>query len=197
MEATAPGGEGGGWAARRGAAAPAQPPTPPSHRPSPRPPPRPPSPRPSAPSLTSSLRLASAPALSSNSTQGTTPLSAAQCSAVLFICRDAAAAPHTRVSGGGGSGGRVPEADATPPSPPRAPHSHSPARSPAGLHASWAAEGRQPAAERQRGAAVEGRSGASGAPPARGAAGQRRAASPAHPLIPHPSPGSSGWRPWR
>jgi hypothetical protein len=90
---------------------------------------------------------------------------------------------HTRVSGGGRAGGgwRVPEADATPQPPPRAPHRHSPARSPAGLHAHRAVEGRQPAAGQRRGAAAEGRSRASGAPLARGAAGQRRAASPRAP----------------
>ena len=74
------------------------------------------------------------------------------------------------------------------PSPPPVPHHHSPARLPSGLHASQAAEGQQPATRRQRGAAAEGRSGASWAPPACGAAGQRRAASPAHSLTPHPSP---------
>ena len=108
-------GEGRAWAGRRGEAARRlrRPPPPPQPRPSPDPPRRPP--RPSAPSLTCALRLASAPALSSDSTQGAWPLAAAECSAVHLNCRDAAAAPHTRVSGGQRAGGRrVPEAGATP-----------------------------------------------------------------------------------
>ena len=102
------GGEGGGGggrpggrgqrAGRRGEAARRLRRAPPPHprpAPSPRPHPRLP-PRPSAPSLTLSLRLASAPALSSDSTQEARPRAAARCSAVYLFCRDAAAAPHTR-----------------------------------------------------------------------------------------------------
>ena len=73
VEAAAAEGEGGGlWVARRGGAAPTQGPSPPSPTPAPRPqnPPYALPPRPSAPSLTLSLRRASAPALSSASTQG-------------------------------------------------------------------------------------------------------------------------------
>ena len=93
------GGSGRGlWAARRGGAAPAQGP---SRQPHPQPlAPKAPlrlPPRPSAPSLTLSLRRASAPALSSASTQGAWPLKAALCSADLVFCRDAGAAAHTRV----------------------------------------------------------------------------------------------------
>jgi hypothetical protein len=173
-----------GEAARRLCRAP--PPTPaPALRPDP-PPRRPP--RPSAPSLTLSLRLASAPALSSDSTQGAWPLQAAQCSAVCLDCQDAAAAPHTHAGerrragrAGGGCLRRM-----RPPSPHPAPH---PPPQP-GLHARRAAEGRQPAAGRRRGAAAEGRSGASGAPPARGAAGAAARSLPRAPPNPpqHPSP---------
>ena len=73
-------------------------------------------------------------------------------------------------------------------SPPRTSSIRSPARSPAGLRASRAVEGRRPASGRQRSAAAEGRSGVSGAPPARGAAGRQCAASLAHPLTPHTPP---------
>eukprot|EP00964_Phaeocystis_antarctica_P082634 scaffold51854_cov53-Phaeocystis_antarctica.AAC.5 len=67
--------------------------------------------------------LVSAPALSSDSTQGAfLPETTAKCSAVILPCREAAVAPHTRVSGGGRAGGRrMSEANATPlahPTPP-------------------------------------------------------------------------------
>ena len=73
IEAAAPGEElGGGCAARRGGAAPAHGPFPTPTLPlAPKPPRLPP--RPSAPSLTLSLRFASAPLLRSNSTQEVRP----------------------------------------------------------------------------------------------------------------------------
>ena len=94
----------GGAEGRRGAYAGPLPPKPHPRHPRPQAPLSLP-PRPSAPSRTLSLRRASAPALSSASTQGASPAKAAMCSAVLLICRDAAAAAHTRVSGGGGRAG--------------------------------------------------------------------------------------------
>ena len=89
-------GAAGGAEGRRGAYAGPLLPTSPTPAPRPQAPSRLP-PRPSAPSRTLSLRRASAPALSSASTQGAWPLQAAMCSAVLLFCRDAAAAAHTRV----------------------------------------------------------------------------------------------------
>ena len=90
-------GEGGGcgWRGEAARRRPAAGPLRPKPHPAPRPkPPNAPHPRPSVPRLTPSLRLASAPAMSSASTQGARPLEAARCNAVLFCCGGAAAG-HT------------------------------------------------------------------------------------------------------
>ena len=97
VEAAAVEGEGGGcgWRGEAARRRPAAGPLRPKPHPAPRPkPPNAPHPRPSVPRLTPSLRLASAPAMSSASTQGARPLEAARCNAVLFCCGGAAAG-HT------------------------------------------------------------------------------------------------------
>ena len=150
--------------------------------------------------LTVVLRLASAPVLSSDATQGAWPLKTALCSAVNFICRDAVAAPRTRVSGGGGRTGGGCLRRVQPPGPTRATHHQSHARPPAGLHASRVAEGRQPAVGRQRGAATEERSGGgtqrrrqgTALPRSSGATARslpRSLPTPTHPLPPRCSTG--------
>ena len=225
VEAAAPGREGGvrgrrpGWRGRtlggaeRGGAAPVQAPsqTParPSQtpaRPSPRPTPRLP-PRPSALLLTA-LRLASAPALSSDSTQGAWPCIAAKCSADNFFCRDAAAAPHTRVSGGGGRADGGCLRRMRPPSPPRAPLQPQPRSLPCRL--ACEPGGRGSAASS---AAAARRSGGGAQRRRRGTARLRGSEAavrslPRSPPTPTPlaatsqqgrgapCPGHSGWRPW-
>ena len=173
-------------AARRGGALPAQGPSPHPHT-HPAPSPLPHHSAIFAPSLTWSLRLASAPASSSDSKQGAWLRAAAMCSAVLLVCRDAA---HTHAGEQPAGGWRVPvEADATPQPTPRPPPPQP--RSPPCRRA-CEPRGRPRAGSRQqgrqRGAAVEGRNGASGASPARGQWGSGAQPPPAHSLTPHPWP---------
>ena len=109
VEAAAVEGEGGGcgWRGEAARRRPAAGPLRPKPHPAPRPkPPNAPHPRPSVPRLTPSLRLASAPAMSSASTQGARPLEAARCNAVLFCCGGAAAG-HTHAVGAAAAGGQV------------------------------------------------------------------------------------------